>query len=295
MQKKEKLEFHHQLLLEAKFKNLNLNLSEYAFANLYLFRMKHAYELLFEDELFIKGRTREGQPFLMPTSHPKEWSKETFKFICEQPDPLYPIPFEWLGYFEKYSKSFSFYEADSDYLFLTDKIALYPGRNLSKKRSLVKQLFEQHQVKSCLFQSEYKREALEIIEMWQDETSFDKDETDYNSVVEAIHFYDELHLHGRLYLVDGTPKGILIGESLNNSCFAFHFVKASRSVHGLNQFMFQDFTQSLEKKYQLLNFEQDLGLPNLRQTKHSYQPDQLLQKYHVYLAEHGTSDSTKKK
>lgn len=282
MQRIEQLKLSHQLLLEAKFKSLNVILSEYTFANIYLFRKLHGYELLFDEELFIKGITRDGQRFLMPTSHPKEWSTETFKFISAQSDPLYPIPFGWLVHMRKYIKNFSFYEADSDYLFKSDKIALYSGRSLSNKRSLVKQFSGQHKVESYDFQSKYANDALQIIEAWQSEISSEIVQTDYDSAIEAIHLFDELNLKGRWYQVDGLPKGILIGESLNDSCFALHFCKASRLIHGLNQFMFQDFARSLEKKYQWLNLEQDLGLPNLRQAKHSYQPDQLLQKYRVY-------------
>ncbi len=283
MYRTEHLSFDHQEILEKKFKQLQLNISEYTFANLYLFRKLHGYEVIFAEEIFIKGKMREGLYFLMPTSHPATWSISTFDFLQAQALCLYPIPFEWLTYLINRLKVFNFNEADSDYLFNTSKIAHYPGRGLIKKRSLVKHLFESHQVRSMNFQIQQKQEALEIIEMWQEEIPLDKKQNDYESAIEMIDLFEQLNLTGRIYYVDSIPKGILIGESLNANCFTLHFGKASRKLQGLNQFMFQDFAQVVEKQYRLLNFEQDLGLENLRQTKHSYHPDQLLQKYRVYL------------
>ena len=124
-----------------------------------------------------------------------------------------------------------------------------------------------------------------LLNFWQSEKSNNKLDSDYESAIEAVHLYDQLQLTGHLYYVDDLPQGLLIGEPLNTTCFAYHFGKASRNLNGLNQFMFQDFAQKLKGKCQLINFEQDLGLPNLRLTKHSYHPDHLVQKYRVYLVD----------
>lgn len=284
MFKIETLNLNHQLILEKKFKALNLCLSEYSFANLYLFREIHKYEVLFfEEELFIKGRMRNNTSFLMPTSHPNQWAKSIRDYLRDHSLCLYPIPFEWLTYFEKQAKTFSFQESESDYLYAINKISMYPGRTLHSKRNLVKQLFKQHSVEYHAYEPKFEKAAVEVIDKWQAELSTDKTHSDYYSVIEAIHLYEQLHLQGYIYYVDTIPTGILIGEALNPTCFAFHFVKSTKSIHGINQFMFQHFAQSLEELYEFINLEQDLGLSNLRQTKRSYQPDRLLHKYFIYL------------
>jgi hypothetical protein len=69
----EPLSFIHHPLLKEKFAHLPLHLSEYSFANLYLFRALHQYRVLrHEEETFIKGITREGTSFIMLTTPPQQ-------------------------------------------------------------------------------------------------------------------------------------------------------------------------------------------------------------------------------
>jgi hypothetical protein len=51
------LGIEHKDLLFPRFKAVHTALSEYTFANLYLFRKNHEYEVLFDKEIFIKGRS----------------------------------------------------------------------------------------------------------------------------------------------------------------------------------------------------------------------------------------------
>lgn len=113
------IELSHQQLLTEKFRQLSLEISEYSFANIYLFRKVHHYKLLYEKELFINGISREGSSFLMPTipftnyvdcAEVREWLSEV--------DFLFPIPDQWLKFFDPCAFSFSCSENDSDYLFL---------------------------------------------------------------------------------------------------------------------------------------------------------------------------------
>lgn len=283
--KREKLNLDHQNLLEEKFKQLRLNISEYSFANLYLFREIHEYEIIFYNELFIRGKMRNGTTYLMPTSHPGNWSKKLIDELASLHERLYPIPEEWLIYFEKYLEEYYFCEAESDYLFMVNKLAHYPGRHLSKKRNLVKQLLHSHKVESRPLLASRSKDALRALEKWQKEEKQEKENTDYYSAVQAIDLLQTLHLQGCVYDVDGEPAGMLLGEWLNASCYVLHFSKAQKEVHGLYQYMYQDLALSLEGKVDYINLEQDLGVSQIRQAKHSYQPDCLLRKYQVLLRE----------
>ena len=62
----ERLGMEHKELLQRGLKGLETAISEYSFANLYLFRHDHDYEVLFDKELFIKGRTYDGRTYIMP-------------------------------------------------------------------------------------------------------------------------------------------------------------------------------------------------------------------------------------
>jgi uncharacterized protein len=279
----EPLNLSHQSLLENKFHQLNLELSEYSFANLYLFRDLHRYQVMKRDEeIFIKGITRDGMAFIMPTSDPSKLPSTLLQSVLSEAEFLFPIPERWLFSLEKRLSQASFKEEESDYLFSITKLAYFPGRHLSKKRNLVKQLLNTHQVKSENF-SDQLDDAQGILEDWQKEHGENLLETDYQACKEAIHDFSKLHLHGRMVYVDLHSAGFTIGEWISDRCYVVHFSKAKRAIKGLYQYLYQDLAQSIEGTCLWINLEQDLGISALRDSKHSYLPDKLLRKWRVQL------------
>ena len=63
----EKLGLEHKELLYEQLRRVNTPVSEYSFANLYLFRGNHDYEVLFDEEIFIRGKSYDGKTYIMPT------------------------------------------------------------------------------------------------------------------------------------------------------------------------------------------------------------------------------------
>jgi len=61
------LELEHKGLLYNRLKAMDTMISEYSFANLYLFRRNHDYRVVDRDgEIFIKGRSYDGKPTICP-------------------------------------------------------------------------------------------------------------------------------------------------------------------------------------------------------------------------------------
>ncbi len=280
----EPLHLSHQSLLQERLRRLNVLFSNYSFANLYLFRDIHRYQvLIWEDEIFIQGLTRDHQSFIMLTQppHPNTWDK--LKQALTYDSVLFPVPENWLPAFDKILLQVSFKEADSDYLFHTNKLAHYPGRHLSKKRNLVKQLLTHHHVRSIPFSSEYLADAQLVLDQWQQTQELKLGETDYASCLEGLHLFHQLELHGRLTYVDDQPAGLMIGEWSTPECYVVHFGKAL-SIKGLYQYLYQDLGQALLNTCQWINLEEDLGLISLKDAKHSYLPDALLHKWRVQVS-----------
>jgi hypothetical protein len=280
----EPLNLSHQNLLEERLRSLNLFLSEYSFANLYLFRHIHQYQVIkCFDEIFIKGVTRDGVAYIMPTSLPATLSPEILQAILTEAQVLFPIPESWLSSLEKLILQTSFNEADSDYLFTTSKLAHFPGRHLQKKRNLVNQLLDTYEIRAENL-SDQLTKAQQILENWQQEHANALLETDYIACQEAIQNFHNLHLHGRIIYIDERPEGFIIGEKVSKDCYVAHFSKAKRSIKGLYQYLYQDLAQSIEGTCSWINIEQDLGISALRSAKHSYLPDQLLHKWRIQLS-----------
>lgn len=275
----EPLELTHEKQISEQCGALALSLSEYSFANLYLFRKVHEYHLFrWNQLLFVHGKSYDGAPYLMPLFKPTEElllniKQELPAFHC-----FFPIPEEWLHDFSSERFSYDYKEADSDYLFSIEKMAYYPGRRLSKKRNLVKQFLDNYAYTTAPLGGAVD-DAIQVLDKWQSRHALG--EIDIAPCLEALQLFDRLHLQGKLYYINNSPKGFIIAGPINADTIAIHFMKGDTSCKGLYQFMYQDFLKSFLDQYAWVNLEQDLGNEQLRQAKHSYQPDCLHKKFRI--------------
>ncbi len=278
----EQLGIKHKDLLHQRLQNVTVALSEYTFPNLYLFRESHDYEVILDKEVFIKGRSYDGQIFLMPTIDVRTLDIAYLKELMRAVDFLFPIPEEWLSAFSS-EFEIAFAEGDADYLYTVQKMSTFAGRKLHKKRNLLKQFIEAHAHDARPLTNDRLNDARFILNDWLSTTKMNEQETDYAACVEALDRYEELMLCGGIYYADGEPAGFVVGEELNGETFVLHFAKARTKFKGVYQYMFNNFAKILPPKYKYLNLEQDLDKENLRIFKSSYVPDLMLKKARVRL------------
>lgn len=276
----EKLSLLHQELLQEKLKQTNNLLSEYSFNTLYLFRHVHEYEVIFDEEIFIKGKTRDGAYYLMPTSPLNSRSIDLYTNLFNE-SFLFPIPDEWLPLFNPHDYVIESKESDSDYLFRSTKLQTYPGRHLSKKRNQVKQLVNLYKIESRPLNTNTAADAQHILEEWLKESAQSISSTDYHSCLEAIKLWETLGLQGQIYYINNEASGFLLGEE-KHACFIIHFAKGKKNIIGLYAYMYQFFAKTLNSSIEWINWEQDLGSSNLRQSKRSYLPDQMATKWRIH-------------
>jgi hypothetical protein len=279
------LDIQHKDLLFHRFKALRTSLSEYTFANLYLFRKNHAYEVVFinENDIFIKGKTYDGHVYLMPTTDVRTMEMSTLKELMRSVDFLCPLPEEWLTPFQTDEFEISYAEGDADYVYTVEKMATYAGRNLHKKRNLLKQFLELYPHDAKPLTNDRLDEARFVLKDWMSTSELNPDDTDYAPCLEALDRYEELIICGGIYYADNEPAGFVLGEELNEETFVLHFAKARTKFKGVYQYMFNNFAKILPPKYKYLNLEQDLEKENLRIFKSSYLPDAMIRKARVKL------------
>lgn len=225
----------------------------------------------------------------MLTSTPSQKSIELIQSSLLSEEILFPILEKWLPTLQDKFPHAEFKDADSDYLFATNKLLFLPGRHLGKKRNLIKHLQIQHQVLGENLVSQLE-DAYKILENWQKEHSDSPVETDYKACLECIQNFHNLNLDGRIVYVDGSPAGFTIGERLTKDCYCVHFCKGLRSITGLYQFLYQDLAYSKREICFWINLEQDLGLPSIRESKQSYLPDKMLRKWRLYIGSEGKNN-----
>lgn len=279
--KGERLALTHRDALTKCFSPLDLSLSEYSFANLYLFRASHEYELFSDGELFIRGRTYDGVSFVMPTAPPMTAPGTPLARLLDAHMLLFPIPEIWASHFDTTTFELSSNEADSDYLYECAKMATYPGRHLSKKRNLVQQFLQQPEIAVRPFSEGRKLDAIRVLEQWRTERPEGVEVADFQPCLEAIQLFELLQLSGEIIYVKDEAVAFLIGEMLNRETYLVHFAKADIRYKGVYQYVYQACATSLQGKARFLNLEQDLGSPELHQAKHSYQPSTVLKKLRV--------------
>jgi hypothetical protein len=105
---------------------------------------------------------------------------------------------------------------------------------------------------------------------------------DYAAAREALENMEYLQLCGGIFYVDDEPAAFTLGEELaRGRMFVIHFEKAilKKEYRGVYQYVNQAFAALLPDKYELINREQDLGDPGLRQAKESYRPAGFVPKY----------------
>ncbi len=277
----ERLDIGHKDILGARLRGLNVMLSEYTFANLYLFRKNHDYEVLFDDEIFIRGRSYDGRTYLMPTRDVRQLEPAYLKNLLGDADFFFPVPEPWLTAFPAGIFSATFAEGDADYIYTVEKMSTLKGRNLSKKRNLLKQFLSLYDHDARPLTNDRLDDARSVLKDWLVTTEMKAEDTDYAPCLEALDRYEELVLCGGIYYAEGEPAGFVLGEELDPATFVLHFAKARTKFKGVYQYLFNNFATILPPKYKYLNLEQDLNKENLRVFKGSYSPDAMLKKARV--------------
>jgi uncharacterized protein len=280
---REKLSLNHKDLLYQRLQSITVPLSEYTFPNLYLFRRTHDYEVIVDKEIFVRGTSYDGHAYIMPTVDVRALDKGYLKDMMRTVDFLFPVPEEWLPAFDPGEFEITFAEGDADYEYTVEKMSTLKGRNLHKKRNLLKQFLEKYKHEALPLTNDRLGHARFILEDWLATSEMKADDTDFGPCGEALDRYEELVLCGGIYYANDEPAGFVLGEELNEETFVLHFAKARTKFKGVYQYMFNNFAKILPPKYKYLNLEQDLDRDNLRVFKSSYVPDVMLKKARVRL------------
>lgn len=260
---------------------LNAGISEFTFANLFLFRHAHNYALsrLDDDTPVILGRDGDTPFFMLPFGLPGQALLDRLfhdhgmlkAASSEQAEQLRGLGFDVREDRDHF-----------DYLYRREDLAQLSGRTYSKKRNLIKAFLREHEYEARPLREEYLGDALQVLEAWRAGVGQDGD---YRAAREGLERMDELQLCGGVYYVADQPVAYVLGEELAGAAsFLIHFEKAVAGYKGLYQFINQSFAAILPADYATINREQDLGDPGLRQAKLSYRPSGFVEKFRVFPA-----------
>lgn len=265
--------------LHPLFCQLPEGISEFTFANLYLFRNTHDYRItrLAEALIILTGRDEDTSFFMSPFGLP---GKSTLETLFDHFDSMKCVSRSQAE--ELSSTGFAVKEDrdNFDYLYLRENLAELTGRKFSRKRNQIKAFINNYTFEGRPLLEEHKNDALTILEHWREGRDTPGD---YAAAREGLEYMEELQLCGGIYYTAGKPIAYSLGEELmQGRSFAVHFEKAVQGYKGLWQFVNQSFAAILPEKYTYINREQDLGSEGLRSAKLSYQPVDFIKKYRAW-------------
>jgi hypothetical protein len=266
-------------VLHDRFRSLGDGISEFTFANIYLFRKAHNYRIArLDDEGYVIAGSDGGRNFFMlpfglppPSVLDELFSRFSgVKAVSE----AQAESFRRLGYEVVEDRD------NHDYLYRTSDLAALQGRAFHKKKNLVNAFINNYAFEGKPLLEEYVPQALEVLVSWRERLGLDGD---YEEAREALEKTETLSLCGGIYYVDGHPAGYVLGEEVaGGTTYLIHFEKAVTGYKGLYQFINMSFAGILPDKYIYINREQDLGDEGLRQAKLSYRPCGFIRKFRVY-------------
>lgn len=257
-------------------------LSEFAFSNLYLFRRAHAYRFLPGPWPCVAGVTYDGVRHLMPLFDLGAAPVCVLQNLLREHDCFFPVPTSTANTLDPSLFTVTQCEDDADYLYAAQNFRDYRGELLRKKRQLMQQLLRQWQVTTHPLGVDRIGDAESLLETWMHDKEKAQGEADESACREALQLIGRFGFDARIYYADGEPAGFIIAQRLNADTAAMRFAKGSDRYKGIYQYMFHHYCMQAQD-IAWINFEQDIGLPNFRQTKRSYQPHAMLQKCRVAL------------
>ena len=174
-----------------------------------------------------------------------------------------------------------------DYIYHTAELAELKGKKYDGKRNHIKRF-----VRACpdhhfeKLSPLIRPRALTLFDRWfkiREESRFfpRMAYTAQKAALEsAFDNFDSLKLTGGGVFAGGELAGFFIGSALNPNMIDLHFAYAEPDIPGIAPALLQQACV-FYRRYELINLEQDLGIPGLRQSKLSYHPLRLEKKFEI--------------
>ncbi len=280
------LELIDKTFLDAIFYRLQPHISEFTFSNLYLFRRAHSYRLTrCGDSHVVLGKGYDGTEYFLP---PLDGNvTDSLAALMQDGLVLYGADQQFVDIHLKAREDVEIVEDRDafDYLYLRKSLAELPGNLYHKKKNRINYFTARHAYRVEQFSGSHLDGALLLLEQWRrvkSDISGGSLDLEVEASAEGLELAKRLGLEGVVVLVDGKVRAFALGERLNASTSVCHFEKADPFLEGLYQLVDREFNLRCFTDCTRVNREQDLGEPNLRKSKMSYHPVELVKKFRVW-------------
>lgn len=274
-------------LIAPFFKSKNSLFCDYSIGGRFMWREYFKMEYLIIADTLIFKNVDEGEVFFeLPIG--KNWL-QAFSFIwnyCKENQlcPKFAIlnnnDVEVLRkYFFRTRKSYE--RGWSDYLYDAHKFKEFKGKRYNKKRNHLNSFKNSYSYTTERISESNLDELIAYFEDYR--LRHTKDSEVYieenNRVLEVLRHLDHYQMMGIILRVEGKIVAFSLGEIINETLFC-HIEKAEANIRGAYQMIAYSFANEfVDDKIKWINREEDTNDMGLRQSKLSYKPDKILNKY----------------
>jgi len=174
---------------------------------------------------------------------------------------------------------------NSDYIYLSEKLAELNGKKLQKKKNLIWQFKRNYgEYRTELFKEEYFTLCKDLADKWckdHNDVCDEEKKRELNVLERAISNHSMLDLKGLLIFCGNDVIAFALFSEQRTEMATIHFEKFNISYKGSAQLINQETAIHLKNSYKFINREQDLCMEGLRKSKLSYDPEKQIKTYRL--------------
>jgi hypothetical protein len=243
------LGFEDKTLLDTLFKQMQPQISELTFTNLYVWKEAEPVQFSRQDKTVMRQRKRirDGKNVLLPllTKQPvtavledlkKAASDNHREMLLYGIDPEQAKQLSTEGYLVVPDRD------DWDYVYLSSDLADLPGDKYHSKRNFITRCLSTHKCEYTKIDTQVVNDCFQLQTQWCNlrKCDYDRGLEAENKAIKAI--FDncqQLAVSGGAIYIDGKLEAFTLAEPLNNDTAVIHFEKANPEITGLYQLINQ--------------------------------------------------------
>jgi len=290
------IELEDRAILQDRINRYQPETSEWTFTNLFIWRWHYRFQWsVYEDWLVVLSTAGPARTHFYHPIGPAprlEVARECLRWLREErgePDPRIERADRRLV--EEIRSAADFHIESTrdhfDYLYRSEDLISLSGRRYHGKRNHLHRLRQLYSAEYSALEERHLKPCLELGGRWCELRRCEEDLNllgEWEAIREALTHYFVLKIQGGVILIKGKVEAFSLGEQLNGETAVIHVEKANPEIPGLYSLMNQQFSERAWSHLPMINREQDLGEPGLRQAKLSYFPDHLVEKFRIRQA-----------
>jgi len=287
-------------LFDAAFSSCTTRLSDYSFANTYIWREPiHLRWRMLRDCLCVFANGDGGLTLLFPPVGPGDISAATREAlaICDAYNHRAGLPdntrIEYVSaeLLERLGGPFDAVPMSGDYVYDTGRMIDLAGGDLASKRQAKNRFARRYQARTEALGPHHVGPCLELLSRWQEQSGnlpckvlhaveFKRCK-EIAATGEALACARALGLAGMVLWADERLIGFTLGEMLTADTCSIVVEKCDREYTGSAQYIFSEFCRQYWTGSRWCNVGDDWELPSLAWTKQSYRPSARIDKWVV--------------